>query len=329
MLVKKRALIFGISGQDGSYLAKLLQNKNYLVFGTSRNLNRIRNFKKIDLTKIKVFKVNNNDYKQVLNTIKKSRCNEIFYLSGVSSVSLSNKFPFKTIFDNTNGLFNIYEACKKLNKNIKIYSASSSECFGNQKKKKINEQTPHAPLSPYALSKSINYHITKHYRNNVGLFCITGFSFNHDSILRPDNYVLKKVIKFCSNIKNTNKKIVLGNIKIMRDWGWAPEHVSFIYRVLQLKKPDDFVIGTGKSTSLKKIIKLIFKKYGFKISKNIKVDKRKFRKNDIKKNCADVSKLKLKLNDHPKTSLNDLIDKITYTNFNKENNQYMINKNEK
>jgi|TARA_B110000967_G_C18855845_1_gene547174 GDPmannose 4,6-dehydratase len=317
MLFKKRALIFGISGQDGSYLAKLLQKKNYLVFGTSRNPKKIHNLKKIGLTKIKVFKIDNNDYDEVYKTIKKSRCNQIYYLSGVSSVSLSNKIPFKTIFDNTNALFNIYESCKKLDKKIRIYSSSSSECFGNQKKK-IDDKTKHDPLSPYGLSKSINYHLTKHYRSNLGLFCVTGFSFNHDSILRPNNYVLKKVIKFCSNKKNINKKLSLGNINIVRDWGWAPEHVNFIYKILQLKKPSDFVIGTGKSTSLKKIIELIFQRYGFKTSKNIKIDKKKFRKNDIKKNCANISKLKLKLNDYPKTKINHLIDRIIYKNFNRK-----------
>ena len=309
MLYKKRALIFGISGQDGSYLAKLLLEKKYEVFGTVRKIRKIKNFKILSLKNIKIFKVNINNYKKVQEIIKYSRCSEIYYLSGVSSVQYSNFHALKTLEDNTKGFFNICEACRELGIKVKIYNALSSECFGN-KNKRINEKTSFDPLSPYALSKTINYYIANHYKKNFNFFISNGFSFNHDSFLRPNDYILKKIIIFCKNRKKKNTKLELGNINVSRDWGWAPEHVKFIYKILKLKSPDDFIIGTGKTTRLKKLISIVFKKFKLNIIDNIKVNKNFIRPNDIKKNFSNPAKLKSFFGTIPSTKVEDIIEKL-------------------
>jgi GDPmannose 4,6-dehydratase len=308
----KKALIFGVSGQDGSYLARLLIEKNYLVYGTTRRKTKsITNFKKLKIKKknYKIFKININNYKEVRRIIKISNCAEIYYLSGVSSVSYSNLYPLKCLEDNTKGIFNILESCKELKIKARIYNAASSECFGNVKNK-IDEKTPFNPLSPYGLSKSINYYIANHYKKNFRLYVSTGFSFNHDSPLRPKEYVLKKIINFCKNKNHRYKKLGLGNVDISRDWGWAPEHVKFIYKILRLTKPNDFIIGTGKSCKLRKLVVMLFKKYNLDIKNNLYLDKTIFRKNDIIKNCSKPNKLKKFFKNFPKTPVKTVLDKL-------------------
>jgi GDPmannose 4,6-dehydratase len=309
MLYKKRALIFGISGQDGSYLAKLLLKKKYKVFGTVRKVRKLINFKILSLKNIKIFKVNIKNYNRVKEIIKYSRCSEIYYLSGVSSVQYSNFHALKTLEDNTKGFFNICEACRKLGIKVKIYNALSSECFGNKKKKRINEKTLFDPLSPYALSKTVNYYLANHFKNNFNLYISNGFSFNHDSILRPNNYLLKKIINFCKN-KKKNIKLELGNINVSRDWGWAPEHVKFIYKILKLKSAHNFIIGTGKTTRLKKLISIVFRRYKLNTNDNIKINKNFIRLNDIKENYSNPAKLKSFFGSVPSTKVENILDKL-------------------
>jgi len=308
----KKALIFGVSGQDGSYLAKILIEKNYLVYGTTRGKKKyIINFKKLKIKKkkYKIFKINTNNYKEVKRIIKFCNCKEIYYLSGVSSVSYSNLYPLKCLEDNTKGIFNILESCRELKIKARIYNAASSECFGNIKNK-IDEKTSFNPLSPYGLSKTINYYIASHYKKNFRLHVSTGFSFNHDSPLRPKEYVLKKIINFCKNKNSKYKKLQLGNVDISRDWGWAPEHVKFIYKILRLRKPNDFVIGTGKSYKLRKLIVMLFKKYNLDFKNNVDVNKNIFRKNDIIKNSSKPNKLKKFFKNCPNTTVMEVLDKL-------------------
>jgi GDPmannose 4,6-dehydratase len=308
----KKALIFGLSGQDGSYLARLLIEKNYFVYGTTRRKKKnIINFKKLEIKKknYKIFTINLNNYKEVKKIIKFCNCTEIYYLSGVSSVFYSNLHPLKCVEDNTKGIFNILESCRELKIKARIYNAASSECFGNIKNR-IDEKTSFNPLSPYGLSKTINYYIANHYKKNFKLYVSTGFSFNHDSPLRPKEYVLKKIINFCKSKNSKYKKLRLGNVDISRDWGWAPEHVKFIYKILRLSKPNDFVIGTGKSYILRKLIITLFKKYNLDFKNNIDFCKKNFRKNDIIKNCSNPNKLKRFFKNYPKTSVKTILDKL-------------------
>ena len=306
---KKIALIFGISGQDGIYLSKLLIDKNYTVIGTSRvKRNNISNFKKVGITKtIKIYKINPQNENEVKKIIKLTHCNEIYYFSGISSVSYSFKHPEETLIANTKGIINILESCRLINKKIKIYNAATGECFGSSKKS-IDENSPFLPNSPYALSKTVNSHIVKNYRDNLGMWVINGFSFNHDSPLRPKNYILKKISDYVK--RRPNKKLEVGNINISRDWSWAPEHVNFIYKIMQLNKPEDFIIGTGHSEKLKNLINHFFILFNIK-KNNIKINKKFIRKDDIKFSCSNPKKLKKKFNAIPvinvKTIINNMI----------------------
>ena len=316
----KSALIFGITGQDGSYLSKLLLSKNFKVFGTSRKLKKkYTNFEKLKLNnnKIKIFSLTKTSEDKITKIINKINCTHIFYLSGISSVAVSHIYRKKTLLVNTSGLVDILESCRKIKRKIKIYNASSSECYGDQGKKKINELTKFKPSSPYALSKVINYHITKNYRDNLGMWIANGISFNHDSPLRPNNFVFKKIINGIKKIKNKKiKYLELGNLNISRDWGWAPEHIKYIYKIIMKKNPSDYVIGTGTKTKLKVILKKIFKIQKLSLKKNLKINKKYFRPNDIISNCANIKKLKKNFNDYPNTNIDTIIEKFLKNSYN-------------
>ena len=310
--MSKRALIFGLRGQDGSYLSELLLKKGYKVYGVSRSSKKlIKNLitLKVNHKKIKIYKIKKLNQKNVYNVIKKSRCDKIFFLSGITSVEYSIKNPIKTINTNTKYIFYILEACKKFNKKIKIYNSISSECFGL--KKNISEKTKFNPQSPYALSKSIAYYLTKYYRDTFKLWISNGILFNHESYLRPNNFVMKKIINEINKVKNSNSnKIELGNFNVSRDWGWAPEFVKYIYKISNLNKPDDFVIATGKTTNLKKLVFSFLKK--IKLNKkifNIKNKKLK-RKNEIKYNSANVKKLVSRFKSKPRVNSIKVLWKI-------------------
>jgi len=314
------ALIFGITGQDGSYLSKLLLSKNFKVFGTTRKLKKkYPNFEKLKLnnSKIKIFSLTKTSEGKITKIINKINCTHIFYLSGISSVAVSHIYRKKTLLVNTAGLVDILESCRKIKRKIKIYNASSSECYGNQENKKINELTKFKPSSPYALSKVINYHITKNYRDNLGMWIANGISFNHDSPLRPNNFVFKKIINGIKKIENKKiKYLELGNLNISRDWGWAPEHIKYIYKIIMKKNPSDYVIGTGTKTKLKVILKKIFKIKKLSLKKNLKINKKYFRPNDIISNCANIKKLKKDFNDYPNTNIDTIIEKFLKNSYN-------------
>jgi GDPmannose 4,6-dehydratase len=309
----KKALIFGISGQDGSYLTDLLIKKKYIVYGTVRKRKKLINFQKLQIPKkkYKIFKVNPTNFFEVYQLIKKTNCGEIYYFSGISSVGKSFLGREKTLNINIAGFVNIVESCRILNKKIKIYNACSSESFGFLKNKKIDETSPLNPKSPYGLSKAINLLLAKNYRDNLGLYIVNGISFNHDSPLRNNSFVLKKIISNIKKlVKDKNYKIELGNINVSRDWGWTPEHINFIYKLMQLKKSDDYVIATGKTTSLRNLIKIIFDKYKIKIKDKIIINKRYFRNNEILSNSANIKKIKSVLGNVPKTNIKILINKM-------------------
>ena len=313
------ALIFGVTGQDGSYLSKLLLSKNFKVFGTSRTIKKkYTNFEKLKLdpSKIKIFKLNEFSEKQIAKIINKSKCSYIFYLSGISSVADSHRHRKKTLLVNISGLVNILESCRKIKRKIKIYNACSSECYGDIGQVKINELTKFNPNSPYALSKVINYHITKNYRDNLGMWIANGISFNHDSPLRPNRFVFKKIINGVKKIKsNKIKYLELGNLNISRDWGWAPEHVNYIYKIIMKKNPSDYVIGTGTNTKLKTILKKIFKIMNLSLTKHLRVNKKYFRPNDTISNCANIKKLKDTFNNYPTTSIDTIIKNFLKNNY--------------
>ena len=301
--MKKKALIFGITGQDGAYLTKLLIAKGYNVFGVSRYpIKKTKNFKilNINLKKKNFFVINKPNLQKVIKVIKISKCDKIFFLSGITSVNYSLKNPIKTLNLNIKYIFFVLEACKIIGKKIKIYNSISSECFGSQKK--ISETSKFNPQSPYGLSKTVSYYLTKYYRETFNMWISNGILFNHESSLRPKKFVIKKIVEQIKKIeRGKSNKILLVNTNISRDWGWAPEIVNFIYKISNMQKPDDFVIATGKTFKLKKLINLFLKKIN--INKKIYVSQNTnlIRDNDIKYNSANLNKLYSKFKSKPKT----------------------------
>jgi len=248
--LSKKAIIFGISGQDGAYLAKFLLKKNYQVIGILRKINKRRLvslYKLNIINKIKIKKLNILNNNQLFSFLKKNLYEEIYYLSGQSSVIESFKKFDETIDYNIVGIKNILESCRILKLKSKIFYSSSGEIFGEgNKKNKFSEDSPHHPNSPYALSKSIGYEIVRSYREMFYLKCCSGILFNHESNLRTKKFVLKKItLGLIKIMKKKRKKIILGNLNIYKDWGRALEYVEAMWKILNSnKKLNDYIIST-------------------------------------------------------------------------------------
>ena len=310
---KKKALIFGVSGQDGAYLASYLLGKGYKVTGTTRdkskkNLSRLIRlgiFKKVNIYKGEA--TNNSFCKKIINR----HINEIYYLAGDSSVVRSFDHPQQSLQSNTIGILNILEIIKKNKLKTKVFNSGSGQFYGDNKKNKYHLESKIEPQSPYGVSKAAGYWLTKIYREKYDLFCCTGVLFNHESVLRSKEFVTKKIIDTAKKIKkNKNIKLKLGNINIYRDWGWAPEYVEAFWLMLQKQKAEDLIIGSGTVHSLKEFVEEVFKLQ--KINKNNLVSnvKQFKRKLDIRGYKADISLTKKKLNWKPKTSFKKIIYKM-------------------
>jgi GDPmannose 4,6-dehydratase len=248
----KTVLIFGISGQDGAYLARLLLSKGYHVHGTARDA-QMSSFGNLRLLGIKeqitFHSMALNDFRSVLQVLAKVRPDEIYNLAGQSSVGLSFDQPVETLESISVGTLNLLEAIRFIGSPMKLYSAGSSECFGNTGGEPADEETPFRPRSPYAVAKATAFWEVANYREAYNLFACTGILFNHESTLRPERFVTQKIVKSaCRIAAGSKEKLHLGNISISRDWGWAPEYVEAMWQILQQQKPDDFVIATGETT---------------------------------------------------------------------------------
>jgi len=260
--MKKTAIITGITGQDGAYLAQLLLQNNYEVIGIVRSYTS-SNFNGLDYLKIRdnitLVECDLLDISHIINVIKDFKPDEIYNLAAQSSVSLSFAQPIGTFTFNTLSVFNILEAIKLVNSNIKFYQASSSEMYGGAKQLPIHETTEINPLSPYAISKAAAHWTCNNYRDSYGLFICCGILFNHESVLRSKNFFIKKVVTDCLKIKaGTLDKIEVGNINISRDFGLAKSYVETMYLMMQQPVADNYVICSGKSTTLKHIIDIVF-----------------------------------------------------------------------
>ncbi|MDY6793330.1 MAG: GDP-mannose 4,6-dehydratase [Thermodesulfobacteriota bacterium] len=258
-----KALIFGISGQDGSYLAQLLLKNRYEVIGVSRDA-QSKLFEGLNYLGIRqdilIRSAALNDFRSVLQVIDDIRPDEIYNLSGQSSVGLSFELPIETIESITLGTINILEAIRFLKRPVKIYNACSSECFGDVGDSVADEQTSFRPKSPYALAKAAAYWATANYREAYSIFTCSGILFNHESPLRKSRFVTQKIVRAACRIAHgSDERLYLGNIDIVRDWGWAPEYVEAMYLMLQHKSPDDYIIATGKSYSLTEFVDSAFK----------------------------------------------------------------------
>jgi GDPmannose 4,6-dehydratase len=308
--MKKRALVFGVSGQDGAYLSKLLLEKNYEVYGGSRDAQNssFENLKEFNiLDYVNLISVTLTDFRSVLQTIIDIKPNEIYNLAGQSSVALSFNQPVETMESIITGTLNILEAIRFSGEPIRFYNAGSSECFGNAINA-VDEQTPFRPRSPYGVAKATAFWQVANYREAYNLYACTGILFNHESPLRKERFVTRKIISTAYKISTgLNIKLNLGNINIYRDWGWAEEYVNAMWLMLQQKNPDDFVIATGKTTSLKDFIKITFNLLGLNWEDHVIVDEGLIRPTDISVGLANPEKAKRLLNWEAKIGIEEVI----------------------
>ena len=250
----KKALIIGITGQDGSYLAQHLLSKGYVVVGSSRDVmaSSFNNLNTLGIRdQVQLISVSINDFRSVFNAIQTFDPDEIYNLAGQTSVGLSFEQPVEAIESIAIGTLNILEVIRVLGKPVRFYNAGSSECFGDTGTMPANENTAFAPRSPYAVAKSTAKWLINGYRESYDLYACTGILFNHESPLRPERFVIQKIIVGTSKIKSgLIEKIQLGNLDISRDWGWVPEYVKAMWLMMQQDQPRDFVIATGRMESL-------------------------------------------------------------------------------
>jgi GDPmannose 4,6-dehydratase len=281
----RKALICGISGQDGAYLAEFLLSKGYEVFGGSRDAttNNFGNLKRLNIfNQVQLVSINLTDFRSTLQTINKIRPDEIYNLSGQSSVGLSFEQPIETFESICIGTLNILEAIRFCDTSIKFYNAGSSECFGNSPNEMCDENTLFKPKSPYGIAKASAHWQVVNYREAYNLFTVNGILFNHESPLRPDRFVTQKVIKSVTEIAAGKlKKLEVGNIDIVRDWGWAPDYVQAMWAMLQQEIPDDFVISTGKGHSLKEFIAMAFNCVNLEMEDYLNINQSLFRPTDL------------------------------------------------
>ena len=308
------ALICGISGQDGSFLAEFLLKKKYTVYGTSRDAgsSRFENLKKLGIRdKVTLISMMPEDFRSVLSAFKKSSPDEVYFLAGQTSVGLSFELPVETITSISIGTLNILEASRMVKSQPKIYFAGSSETFGDTNGIPANELTPLNPKSPYAVAKASAYWLVNNYRESYNMPVATGVLFNHESILRPKRFVTQKIISTVKRIsEGSNEILELGNIDISRDWGWAPEYVEAMWLILQQQEMEDFVISTGETNTLKDFVSETFSFFDLDWKKYVKINKDFIRPSDIMISQGDSSKALNKLNWKAKSNMHAIIKKM-------------------
>jgi GDPmannose 4,6-dehydratase len=311
---KRKALVFGVSGQDGSLLARLLLNKGYEVHGTSRD-SESSSFLALKVLgiagKVTYHSTVMTDFRSVLQTVDRVKPDEIYNLAGQSSVGLSFHQPVETLESIATATLNILEVMRFLGISAKFYSAGSSECFGDTGQIPANEETPFHPRSPYAVAKSTAFWQVVNYRESYDLFASTGILFNHESPLRPSRFVTRKIASAAANIyKNGGGVLELGDLSVMRDWGWAPEYVEAMWAMLQLDEPEDFVIATGKVSSLEGFVAHVFGELGLNWQEHVRVNPQFLRPSEIKCGFGDARKAHSLLKWKPKWGMQDVALKL-------------------
>ncbi len=306
-----KALICGVGGQDGAYLARLLLSKGYEVWGTSRDaqMSGFQNLQALQLVeRLQLCSMAPTDFRSVLSVLAKCQPDEVYFLAGQSSVGLSFEQPVETLESITVGTLNMLEAIRFLGGRIKLYHASSSECFGDVGQRPADESTPFHPRSPYAVAKASAHWMVANYREAYGLFVCNGILFNHESPLRPARFVTRKIIDSAVRIaRGSEEKLVLGRLNIVRDWGFAPEYVDAMWRMLQQEQPEDFVIATGSSASLEDFVRIAFMNLDLDWSAHVVSDQRFFRPSDIDWSQGNPERASKRLGWEAKTRMPELV----------------------
>ena len=320
--MKLIALISGITGQDGSYLAEFLLKKGYEVHGIVRRVaienpdHRLWRIKKI-LKKIHIHSGTMESYANIFKILNKVKPNEFYHLAAQSYVDYSFEDQFSTLSSNISSTHYCLSAIKESGLKTKFYFAGSSEMFGKVKQTPQNEETPFHPRSPYGISKVAGFDLTRNFRESYGIHASTGILFNHESERRGYEFVTRKITQAVSLIKLKKLKYLeLGNLEAKRDWGYAPEYIQAMWLMLQQKKPDDYVVGTGKTYSIKYFAENAFNTLGLDFQKYIKINKKFFRPAEVDLLVADSSKIKSEIGWKAKTNINKLIEKMVINDFN-------------
>jgi GDPmannose 4,6-dehydratase len=312
--IMKKALICGVSGQDGAYISRLLLEKGYQVYGGSRDAstNSFANLYRLGIReKVQTVSINISDFRSTLQTIIRVQPDEIYNLSGQSSVGLSFEQPVETFESIGIGTLNLLEAIRFSNLPVRLYNSGSSECFGEAGNQPANELTPFTPRSPYAIAKATAHWQVANYREAYHLYACTGILFNHESPLRPDRFVTKKIVAAaCRIYKGSKEKLHLGNIDIQRDWGWAPDYVEAMWLMLQQEKPEDFVIATGVTHSLNYYIELVFSRLQLDWKAHVTSDPSLLRPTDLMTGRADASKAARVLGWKTRHTLEDVVTEM-------------------
>ena len=310
-----KALITGITGQDGYYLAKLLIEKGYEVHGTIRRSSTI-NTDRIDplISEFEEVGKLNLHYSDLLDSaslnslINQIQPDEIYNLAAQSHVAVSFKNPIYTTQTGTLGSVALLEAVRHSNNEIKFYQASSSEMYGGINKEMLNEKSPLIPKSPYAASKVFAHNMTKLYRESYDLFCVNGILFNHESPYRGQTFVTRKITRAVGRIvNNLQSKLTLGNLDASRDWGFAGDYVEGMWLMLQHDTPDDWVLATGETHTVKEFLQKAFKYVDLDWEKYVQTSEKYFRPNEVEHLLGDSTKARKELNWSPKTSFDELV----------------------
>lgn len=307
---KKTALIFGISGQDGGYLARLLLEKGYEVHGTSRDsasnpfigLHRLGIFDRVKLHTVAL-----TEFRSVFSAMNKVMPDEIYDLAGQTSVALSFELPVEAFESITVGTINILECVRLLGRPTKSFHAASSECFGDTAMP-ADERTPFNPRSPYAMAKAAAFWAVSNYREAYGMKACSGIMFNHESPLRPERFVTQKIVKGALDIAaGRMDKLRLGNLAVERDWGWAPEYVDAAWRMLQNPAPTDLVIATGETHSLLAMVEQAFALSGLDWRKHVETSESLIRRTDLSRSAGNPARIREVTGWHAQTRFSDVI----------------------
>ncbi len=307
----KKALICGVSGQDGAYLARFLLEKGYQVSGTSRDaqMSSFQNLHSLGIhARISLHSMALNDFRSVLQVLDRVQPDEVYNLAGQSSVGLSFEQPVDTLESISVGTLNLLEAIRFTGLPVKFYNAASSECFGDTGGIPADENTPFRPRSPYAVAKAAAFWEVANYREAYGLFACCGILFNHESPLRPGRFVTQKLVAAaCRIAAGSNEKLRLGNTSIQRDWGWAPEYVQAMWLMLQQEIADDYVIATGTSHSLEQFVDAAFSSVGLTWQEHVVTDPALLRPTDLTISRANPAKAREKLGWRPQYGMPDVV----------------------
>jgi GDPmannose 4,6-dehydratase len=295
----KTALVCGASGQDAAWLSKLLLERGYRVVGTSRDaaVASFANLERLGIRdRVKIVSAALTDFRSIIRVLLELEPDEIYNLSGQTSVGLSFEQPAEALESIAFGTLNLLEAMRMLKRPVRFYNASSSECFGDVDGAPADESTPFRPRSPYGVAKAAAYWQVSSYREAYGLYACSGILFNHESPLRPERFVTQKVVAAaCRIAAGSHERLRLGDLSVRRDWGWAPEYVDAMWRMLQRDHAADFVICTGETNPLSAFVDEAFAAVGLRAADHVEQDRSLFRQGDLRSSIGSPAKAREQL----------------------------------